>query len=212
MYHHVQDLESAKTKNQLSLTVSTETFTNQMKYLKEKGYHTIYPSDLINFFDQSTPVTSKSIMITFDDGYDDFANNALPILRSQGFTSVVFIPTGLINNGGYLSWDTISQVASAGDVMFANHTWSHRNVGSNTDAIKSEITTADTQLIERNLNSPKIFAYPYGLSSSYSKTVLEGLGYKLAYSTKPGSTQCKVLRYELTRIRIGNVDISRYGF
>lgn len=212
MYHHVQDLEKAKSLNQQSLTVSTETFKEQMQYLKDRGYKTIYASDLNNFFDQGIPVPGKSILITFDDGYEDFASDALPILRGVGFNSIVFVPTGLMNNGGYLNWDSISGIAGVGDVMFANHTWSHKNMGSDTSTIKSEITTADIQLTERNLNSPKVFAYPYGLSSGGAIKTLSDLGYTLAFTTKPGSIQCKANRFELTRIRIGNVVISNYGF
>lgn len=212
MYHHVQDLEKAKSLNQLSLTVSTETFKEQMQYLKDKGYRTIYASDLNNFFDQGFPIPGKSILITFDDGYEDFSSDALPILRGMGFNSIVFVPTGLMNNGGYLNWDSISGIASVGDVMFANHTWSHKNMGTDTSTIKSEITTADIQLTERNLNSPKVFAYPYGLSSQSAIKTLSDFGYTLGFTTKPGSIQCKANRFELTRIRIGNVAISNYGF
>lgn len=212
MYHHIQSLEAAKEKNQVSLTVTPEYLRSHLEYLKLKGYNMIYMSDLVNFFDQGTPISPKSILLTFDDGYDDFATNALPILRELGFKGTVFIPTGLMDNPGYLSWATIADIASSGDIMFSNHTWSHRNVGSDRGAIENEITTADMQLTEHNLNSPKVFAYPYGLESSYAKDVLEGLGYKLAFSTKPGSTQCKKQRFDLQRIRIGNTSLASYGF
>lgn len=51
MYHHIQDMETAKEKNQTSLTVDTNTFRQQMEYLKDKGYRSIYMSDVLNFFD-----------------------------------------------------------------------------------------------------------------------------------------------------------------
>lgn len=212
MYHHIQPIESAKEKNQASLSVTPEYFRAHLEYLKLQGYSTIYMSDLVIFFDQGTPVPAKSIFITFDDGYDDFATYALPILRELGFKATVFVPTGLMDNPGYLSWQTIKDIALSGDIMFSNHTWSHRNMGSDKEAINREITTADNQLTEKNLNSPKTFAYPYGLDSSYAKEVLESLDYKLAFTTKPRSTQCKKLRLDLQRIRVGNTDLKNYGF
>ncbi len=212
MYHHIQPLESAKEKNQTSLTVSPEQFRAHLEYLKLRGYNTIYMSDLVNFFDQGTLIPAKSIFITFDDGYDDFASYALPALRELGFKATVFVPTGFMDNPGYLSWQTIREIAQSGDIMFSNHTWSHRNMGSDKEAIGREITTADNQLTEKSLNSPKVFAYPYGLESSYAKEVAESLDYKLAFTTKPGSTQCKKLRLDLQRIRVGNVDLKNYGF
>jgi peptidoglycan/xylan/chitin deacetylase (PgdA/CDA1 family) len=212
MYHHIQPAEVAKDKKQTSLTVTPEYFRAHLEYLKLKGYQTIYMSELVNFFDQGTPVPVKSILITFDDGYDDFSTYALPILRELGFKATVFLPTGLMDNPGYLSWQTILDIAGKGDIMFSNHTWSHRNMGSDKEAIQREINLADVQLNEKGLNSPKIFAYPYGLESAFAKEVMSGVDYKLAFSTKPGSTQCKVLRYDLQRIRIGNTDLANYGF
>lgn len=212
MYHHIQPLEVAKEKNQTSLTVSPEQFQAHLEYLKLQGYNTVYMSDLVNFFDQGVGLPAKSILITFDDGYDDFATYALPNLRELGFKATVFISTGLMDNPGYLSWQTVKEIAQSGDIMFSNHTWSHRNMGSDKVAIQREIVTADGQLTEKSLNSPKVFAYPYGLESAYAKEVAEGLDYKLAFTTKSGSTQCKKLRLDLQRIRVGNSDLKNYGF
>jgi len=212
MYHHVQDAAAAKEKNQSGLTVTTETFREQMKYLKERGYQSVYMSDLVNFFAGTGRVPAKSILITFDDAYDDFAINAAPILREFGFKATLFVPTGLIDNPGYLSWQTLKDLAGAGDILFANHTWSHRNVGADKAEVEREITTADLQLEEKGLNTPKIFAYPYGLESANAKTILQSLGYKLAFTTRPGSTLCQKQSLDLPRIRIGNVSISSYGF
>ena len=211
MYHHVQDMEVAKGKNQASLTVDTNTFRQQMKYLKDRGYRSAYMSDVLNFFDHGSPISPKSVLITFDDGYDDFASNAVPILREFGFVSTLFVPTGLMDNPGYLSWKVVKDLATSGDVVFANHTWSHRNVGANRADVEREITTADLQLEERGLNSPKLFAYPYGLESTWGKEILGGLGYKLAFSTRPGSTLCEKQRLDLPRVRVGNSPLGNYG-
>lgn len=212
MYHHIQDMNLAKEKNQASLTVETEVFRNQMKYLKDAGYKSAYASDLVNFFDGNGVVPQRSVLITFDDGYDDFATNAVPVLREFGFKTTIFIPTGLIDNPGYLSWNTIADLAKAGDIVFANHTWSHRNVGANKSDVEREIKTADLQLDERGLNSPKLFAYPYGLENDFAIQLLGSLGYKLAFTTRPGSTLCKKRSLELPRVRVGNTSLESYGF
>ena len=211
IYHHVQDMETAKQTNQTSLTVSTDVFRAQMQYLKDKGYVTVSPSDIISFFDSGAAVGKKSVLITFDDGYVDFSLNALPILREFGLTATVFIPTGLVGNPGYLSWQQIGEASSFG-IFFGNHTWSHKNVKQPLDVLQKEITTADTQLSERGVNSVKIFAYPYGFSSTDAEKILSSLNYSLAFTTKHGGTLCKKQRFDLPRIRIGNSSLSAYGF
>lgn len=212
MYHHVQDMEAAKAKNQVGLTVATETFAQQMQYLKDKGYNTVSMQDLIDFFDNGTPVAKKSILITFDDGYADLATDAYPVLTGLGLKATVFLATGLVNNPGYLSWDQVVQIAPEGRILFANHTWSHKNIAAADEVMQKEILTADTQLIERNLNNPKVFSFPYGLETARAEKYITDLGYKLAFSTKPGSILCAKRRLVLPRVRIGNTPISNYGF
>lgn len=211
-YHHIQSLEAAKTNKQTALTVTTDIFRNQMKYLKDRGYKTATMNDLVNFFDNAIPIPSGSVLLTFDDAYADFAMDAVPVLREFGFKSTLFVPTGLVNNPDYLTWDTITSLAPGGDILFANHTWSHHNLLASADVIQKEITTADTQLTEKGLDSPKVFAYPYGLASAQAEAVLTNLGYKLAFTTVPGSTLCKKLKLELPRLRIGDAGLSVYGF
>lgn len=205
MYHHVQSAEKAKESKQTGLTVNTDKFRLQMQYLKTNGFTTVQPANLIAFFDQGVPLPKKSVLITFDDGYKDFYSDALPILKEMGFTATMFLPTGLTNNFGYLNWSEIADAASSG-IYFANHTWSHKNAKAAPDIEEQEITTADTQLTERSLNIDKVFAYPYGFSSSFAESVLSKLNYKLAFTTAYGSTQCKQQRFDLPRIRVGNIN------
>lgn len=210
MYHHIQSSEQAAANRQTNLTVNTETFKSQMQYLKDKGYNVVAMSALTNFFDSGTPVSGKSVLLTFDDGYEDFYTDAYPILSNLGFAATLFTPTGLMNNPGYLSWDQIAQMK--GSVLFANHTWSHKSVLTNNAEMEREISTADIQLSDHGLNSPKVFAYPYGPDTLPAENYLNKLGYEAAFTTKPGSTLCKKQRFNLPRIRIGNTSLSQHGF
>ena len=211
MYHHVESEVSAKQNKREYLNVPPETFKKQMEYLVTKGYSTISPSDLINFFDSGTALPPKPVLITFDDGYFDNGDVAFPILRALNFKATIYIPTGLMENHNYLTWAKIDEMKSSGLITFGNHTWSHTNVGVEHDKVKTEITTADTQLSERSLNSPKTFVYPYGIDTKFGEQILSDLGYKLAFTTVSGRYQCKKQRLSLPRIRIGNTSLTNYG-
>jgi len=209
MYHHIQALDVAKAEGHASLTVDTQIFRKHMQYLKDKGYSVMGLTDLIAFFDQGTTLPKKSVFLTFDDGYDDFGTDAVPVLNEFGFKSTLFVPTGLINNPGYVTWGTMSGFNS--NVLLANHTWSHHSMGSAADVDTKEIATADTQLTEHHMNSPKTFAYPYGTWSAAASKILQDKGYQIAFTTKHGSTLCKKQRLALPRIRVGNSALSSYG-
>ncbi|HEX6977113.1 MAG TPA: polysaccharide deacetylase family protein [Patescibacteria group bacterium] len=212
MYHHIRNLDVARSKGDLGLSVDPGDFRSQMQYLKDKGYTPVSPEVLTSFFDSGASVPSNSILITFDDGYDDFAANALPVLKEFGFKATLFLPTGLVNNQEFLTWDQVQEAANSGLVYIANHTWSHHSVAVSFDVDKKEIETADTQLKEHGLNQGLVFAYPYGNYADYAISILQSLNYKLAFTTVPGSTMCKQKRFTLPRIRIGNAPLSAYGF
>lgn len=211
LYHHIQSHESAVEKKQTALTVYTDIFKEQMEYLKSKGYNVVSMQDLINFFDSGTPIPPKSILLTFDDGYQDFYTDAYPILSALGFRSTMFTVTGLVNNSDYLIWDEIASMN--GLALFGNHTWSHKSLPSaDTSVQQKEISLADSQLTEHGLNSPKVFAYPYGGYTPFAESYIKSLGYKIAFGTVPGSVLCKKQRFNLPRLHVGDVNLSYYGF
>lgn len=211
-YHHIQNLDVAKAAGQQNLTVGTSYFIDQMQYLKDHGYVTVATNAITDFFDNGIPVPKGAVILTFDDGYEDFYVNVLPLLKQMGFKAVMALPTGLAGNPGYVTWDEISQIAGSG-VEIVNHTWSHANLNTNdTAAVQREIMTADGQLTDRGYNLNKAFVYPYGAYNNYTISFLQSKGYTMAFTTASGSILCKKQRYILPRIRIGNANLSAYGF
>lgn len=210
MYHHIQEYEVAKTSGYSGLTVTPEIFQNQLAYLNSKGYNSISVAALIAFFDSGTSLPKKPIMLTFDDGYDDFATFAAPLLSQYNIKASMFLPTGLMENAGYLKWSTISSLSGVG-IYFGNHTWSHRSMGANLATDKNEITTAETQLKDHDLNQSKVFVYPFGTISSQAVGFLRDSGYALAFTTVHGRLLCRGARLTLPRIRIGNTSLNAYG-
>lgn len=211
MYHHIQDEKNAKKLGQSNLSVNPQVFHEHLTYLRDKGYKVISMKDIIDFFASGTPLPIKPALLTFDDGYEDFYFNAFPILKEFNYPATLFLPTGLVDNAGYLLWVEITEISNSGLVLFANHTWSHQSTVSNKEIIEKEISLADKQLLDRGLNKEKAFAYPYGSESQLAENYLRSLNYNLAFTTHIGSTLCKKLNLSLPRIRIGNVPLSVFG-
>ena len=212
LYHHIEPMSVAQQKKHTSLNIDSEVFRKQMEYLKQKGYSSVTPADLVAFFDEGMQLPSKPVMITFDDGYDDNGEYAYEILKQVGIKGVIFLPTGLMQNEGYLRWEKIMEMNSSGMITFGNHTWSHMNAGREKELVKKEISTADIQLGERGLNVTKVFAYPYGEQNGYTREYLEEIGYKLGFTTKNGRILCKGQRLTLPRVRVNGGDMTYYGF
>lgn len=212
MYHHIEDTNEARKFGRAGLAVSPSIFEAQMSYLATRGYHTTNVQDLVSFFEKDTAISPKSVLLSFDDGYDDFYTIAYPILKKYNFKSILFLPTGLVGNPGYLTWSQIDEMNASGLVLFANHTWSHKSMSASKVEVDMEILTADRELSEHTLNNPKVFAYPYGTVSNDAQAKLQNLGYKVAFTTHSGSVLCKKQALILPRVRIGNAPLASYGF
>lgn len=211
MYHHIQPLAEAKTQGHAPLTVDSDWFEKQVKYLSVHGYQFINVAQLITAIN-SGQTLDKSVAITIDDAYSDTFNYAYPILQKYGARASLFVPTGLVQNPKYLTWDQISQMYRDNIVFPYNHTWSHFSLPSeDIDKERTEITTAQAQLEEHLGPIPKIIAYPYGGYNAPTIKLLQELGFSAAFSTKPGTWQCTGNIFYLPRLRIGNYPLSVYG-
>lgn len=211
MYHHVEPLAIAKQEGHAPLTVDSGIFAQQMQYLADRGYTTIQLKDLAAYFDTGKSLPKKAIILTFDDAYSDFHDYAVPILSAHGFVSDLFVPTGLMENPGYLTWAQIGEDSGKG-VSIDHHTWSHANIAQvNDEFFHRELDIATQQLIDHGYGPVKIFAYPYGTHNGRDITELSKRGFSIAVTTLAGQIQCKEDRLALHRTRIGNSSLKSYG-
>lgn len=212
-YHHVQPLTIASKLGHAQLTVDSTIFDQQISYLISAGYHTLSADDLVHALLTHQQLSGKNIVLTFDDGYDDIYSFAYPILKKYNAVGNLMIPTGLIDNPGYLTWGQLREMAGNSLIHLYSHTWSHASLGgASRTKIESEITVPQSQL-QTNLGiGSTIFTYPYGSYSPLAIQILREHNYIAAFTTNPASWECESQIMTLPRIRIGNAPMSAYGF
>lgn len=115
MYHHIQPLAEAKTLGHAGLTVDRDWFDQQVKYLSDNKYQFISVGELINSL-QSGQILGKSV------------NYAYPILQKNGAKASLFIPTGLLQNPGYLTWNQVTHTTILGHTFLYLPAISIKNV------------------------------------------------------------------------------------
>ncbi|GLP95949.1 polysaccharide deacetylase family protein [Paraferrimonas sedimenticola] len=180
-YHHVAD----DTPRSTSLTV--EAFEQQMQYLKDRNFQVIALSELVAAIQQGKALAENTVVITFDDGYQNNFDNARPILRQHGFPYTVFVAAEPIHQKQrpMMSWQTLKQMADEG-AEIANHSWSHNHlVHRRTDETHSQWLAriqGDLQKAERDIEkytgqSWKTLAYPFGEFDADLKNLLKQMGY-----------------------------------
>lgn len=211
-YHHVEPIALATTEGHASLTVDSDRFDSQMKYLNDHGYTTFNAEELVTAVINHTTLPGKAVVVTMDDGYSDVHDYAFPIIKKYNIKTSLFISTGLLGNPGYMNWDNVRDMVGSGLAFAYNHTWSHYSLGRGDAAkIAYEIDTAQSQLEQYFGKKPNIFAYPYGTPSQAAMDVLRKDGFIGAFTTYGSWYQCDSILYSLPRLRIGNASLSSYS-
>lgn len=212
LYHHIKPLDEAKKANQTNLDVTPDAFEKQISYLNASGYTTITAEKLGQALVDHQNLPGKNIVLTLDDGYDDVYNYAFPLAQKYHVILNLMIPSGLIGNSGYLTWEQLRKMKDSGLVYFYDHTWSHASLGNlSEDKMQFEVMTAKKQLEEQLGIKINIFTYPYGSESNNVIKFLSKNGFIAAYSTIGGFFQCDSFIMSLHRNRIGNTGLSYYG-
>ena len=120
-YHNIR---TALDHHSPELTVTEQTFDDQIGALHENGYHTILPDDLYDYLAKGSPLPSKPIMISFDDSHEEHFSIAAKEMERYGFRGVFFVTTIVIDKPHYLSSQEIYALAKAGHTV-ACHTYDH---------------------------------------------------------------------------------------
>ncbi|WP_415407425.1 polysaccharide deacetylase family protein [Sulfurovum sp. CS9] len=199
MYHMIRDSIPGKKFN--SLRVSPEDFETQIKYLYDNGWQTYTMSEVMA---QKEHLADKSIVITFDDGYQDNLTNALPILKKYGFKATIYLVNDRHDRdwSGYrkaknegaglkeepkLSDDEVNELLDSGLIEIGAHTLTHANL-KNLDESESqkEICISKEQIEAQFQTVCHSFAYPFGLYGPKDEKIVADCGYSNAVTTKVG--------------------------
>ncbi|MFA6423217.1 MAG: polysaccharide deacetylase family protein [Patescibacteria group bacterium] len=199
MYHYIRNFNDPNDKVGTNLSVSLQSFDSQMKYLKDNDYTSINFNDLIT---KNFP--NKSVIITFDDGYNDAFTGAYPILKKYNLFGVFYIITNKIGSDGYVSWNDLKEM-SQNKMIIASHSLDHPNM-INLEKEKIEKELIESKLaLETNLNIKVTdFCYPSGKYSTANIEELKKTGYNSAVTTKSGVSDQNSKLFELPRIRVTN--------
>jgi peptidoglycan/xylan/chitin deacetylase (PgdA/CDA1 family) len=150
------------------MEVSIEDFGWQMKWLSEH-FHVV---DLETAVAQRGAAGSESlVVVSFDDGYEDFYRHGYPVLRERGIPFVLYLTTDPVENRRLsgpssavpLNWDQVTDMISSELMTLGVHTHTHPDLRFlDSGAIEVELSASD-ELIRRRTNiEPRHFAYPWG--------------------------------------------------
>ncbi len=191
VYHHVGPLHPMATPNLKSFSISEKMFEKHLAYLQTKGYSTISFEQLNNHLKHNANLPKKSVIITFDDAWENQYTYALPLLKKYNFSATFFIPTKNIGHRHILTWDQIKKLDRAG-MKIGSHTETHPFLNKITEEEGKKEIIESKKIIEYNLGKTIYdFAYPYGQYNDRVIKMVEDAGYRSARTTDLGVYQKK---------------------
>ena len=156
------------------LSFSPKVFRLGLARLHESGYRTISLLEALDRLHRGGGFPDRSLVITFDDGYQSVYDEAFPTLDRYGMSATIFLAVGerrllnpdarlpSLNARPMLSWHEISQMHRSG-IHLGAHTLTHPDLTRlSVDRLIAEVCESKAT-IEEVLGEPlACFAYPYG--------------------------------------------------
>lgn len=102
MYHRIVP------DNGRMVGVSKSDFRQQMELIARR-FQVVTVMDLVRWTRQGEPIPDNAVAITFDDGYQDFYDNAFPILKALGLPATIYVVTDFVDNSCWLWPDLIRE-------------------------------------------------------------------------------------------------------
>ena len=218
MYHGI-NAELGSRHPYFETSTSPAAFRLQMTALAKNCYETLNLTAGIAALSCDGGTARKLVGITFDDGYADFYDTALPILVELGFKATVFIVTHFtgrerkIKDGKhYMTWREVRELPLHG-VCIGSHTVTHGKLSTMTPAQVDNELRESKEVIEDKLGAPvESFAYPYAFPTqnrSFVQFLRERLqirGYRNGVSTTIGTAKAGTDRYFLPRLPVNTFD------
>jgi peptidoglycan/xylan/chitin deacetylase (PgdA/CDA1 family)/protein-L-isoaspartate O-methyltransferase len=220
MYHRIASAGPAALAR---YRTSPQAFDAQMRLLRRHGYYAITSATFCEHLKTRKPFRGRPVMITFDDGYEDFASAAFPILKRYDMSAEVFIVTD--NVGGSADWDAeygppaalmnwqqIQQLQQAG-IAFGSHSAIHCSADSLSSGDLLRAAARSKAILEIRLGrAVSSIALPYGIYDARSETVLKLCDYQIAYTTQERRATLNDRPLRIPRIEVrGDVELDEFA-
>ncbi|MGW6742602.1 polysaccharide deacetylase family protein [Streptomyces sp. NPDC055025] len=207
MYHSVADTAD----DPYQVTVSPARLERQLRWLSRRGLTGVGMERLLRA--RAEGRGAGLVGLTFDDGYADFLERAVPLLHAYGFTATVFVLPGRL--GGTNEWDRLGprkplltadgiREAAASGMEIGSHGLRHTDLTRADDTLLAAETGRSRELL-RALTGAEVsgFCYPYGTVDARVVAAVRDAGYTYACAISPGALTGMLA---LPRVHVGERD------
>ena len=209
MYHSISPYD----ENPCDLSITPQRFEQQLRWLRSRGLQGVSMGELLSA--KALGRARRLVGLTFDDGYQDFITNAMPVLQRYDFTATVFVLAGRLGgenewsrsgpNKALLTADDVWEVFQAG-MEIGSHGLKHISLLEADDIQLNAETVRSRELLQELLGREiRGFCYPYGYLDGRVVDSARTAGYDYACAVKPRSG---IGRFAISRTLVHDRDNS----
>ncbi len=205
MYHYVEYVQDVNDLVRKRLDITPNVFAAEMKVLHNDNYDTYFVKDIPDILSGRIEYNaSRSAVLTFDDGYEDFYYDVLPVLKKYQMKATIYVIYDYIGRRGFLNDKEIREILDSGLVELGSHTFDHYYLKKAPAAsARHQIEDSKKEFEDRFGVNIKTFAYPYGAFDQQAIDMVKEATYSAAVSVIPGTIQSNNNLFYLYRIRPG---------
>jgi peptidoglycan/xylan/chitin deacetylase (PgdA/CDA1 family) len=200
MYHRFEENKYPSTN------IKINDFLKQLEMIKKEKINFIIPKNFMS--DLENKKETRKLLLTIDDAFLSFYENAWPILKKNEIPFILFVSTREIGNYGYMTWKQIKEISNYSFVEIGNHSHSHEYlIDEKLSTIKKDLLTSKNLFKSKLKKDTIFFSYPFGEYSLEFKNLVKELGFKFAFGQHSGVVGNYEDHYELPRFPINE----KYG-
>jgi len=155
MYHRFNENKYPSTN------IRMNDFLEHIKIIEENNINFINPKNFENELKNNK--TQKKILLTIDDGFSSFYENAWPILKKKKIPFILFVSTREVGAFNYMTWDQIREISKENFVEIGNHSHTHEYlVEEKSELIKNDIEKSISIFKKELGKNSDFFSYPFG--------------------------------------------------
>mgnify|MGYP001276486553 FL=1 len=199
MYHRFNEFKYPSTN------ISMDIFKKHVELILNANLTFYHPKDFVNEFD--IPKKEKKILLTVDDAFQSFYDNAWPYLKKNQIPFVLFVSTEPVGNNGYMNWDQIKEIERSEFGVIGHHSHSHDYlIDKSEEVFLNDIKSSNIIFKEKLGYVPTLFSYPFGEYSGFMRDYISR-NFKIAFGQHSGIIDVNKNKFELPRFPINE----KYG-
>ena len=206
MYHRFNENKYPSTNTKIDI------FKKQLELIETNNIEYYDPIKFDTEF--SYPKKKKKILITIDDAFLSFYENAWPILKKRKIPFILFVSTEPVGKSGYMSWDQIKEISSYDFAHIGNHSHTHEYLLNFSQAEFEKDIKNSIKIFKQKLGyNPIYFSYPFG-EYNLKQTKYIKSNFKYGFGQHSGVIDLTKNRFELPRFPINEKygDLERFEF